>query len=760
MARLTLTLLGSFQARVDDRAVGVSTKKGQALLAYLAMPAGKVHPRDKLATLLWGDLGDVPARAGLRQVLFTLRRILGDPNPLGLDGETVALDPDGVDTDVGEFQRCAARGTLADLQRAAALYRGDLLQGFLVQEPSFEEWLVAERRRLHEQAIETLGRLVAQQRDAGALEPAVETALRIVALDPVQEPAHRILMRLHAQLGRRGAALRQYQLCVTALQRELRAEPDAETKALYRDILQRRVVPTSAVAPRSVAPPPTPAAPAMDADVPAWDSPLVGRDVELRFLEQSLQSASAGRAHLISVVGEAGIGKSRLVAELAGIAARQGVRVLHGGCHESEQVLPYGPWLDALRADGVASDLRLLKALGGPWRSELARLLPEISEAPLGPPTADAFQLFEAVARVLERLSLAQPILFVLEDLHGADEISLRLLTFVGRRARQSRVLGVVTARAEDVPLAPVIRCKLDELEQDGHLVRCELGPLGREDTEALGRALVGPGDVELADDRLWRATQGNPFMIVETLRAMRGGHAREAPVTLPIPERVRRLIAHRVERLGEPSRRLAAVAAVIGRPFEWALLERAANLGNADTAEGMEELVRHRILRGADEIFEFTHDRMRDVVYGSILPALRARLHRGVADAIEHLHRGDLDRHMSALAVPYREGQVWEKAVHYLQEAALQASMRYAQRDSVACYQQAVAALAHLPSTPETQAQGIDLRFRVAFSLYGLREGARALQGLREAEALGVALGDQRRLGEVYVAMTHGLAT
>src|SRR5215475_1798685 len=98
MARLTLTLLGSFQARVDALVVGISTQKGQALLAYLAMPAGKVHPRDKLATLLWGDLGDVPARAGLRQVLFTLRRILGDPNPLGLEGEAVTLDPTGVDT--------------------------------------------------------------------------------------------------------------------------------------------------------------------------------------------------------------------------------------------------------------------------------------------------------------------------------------------------------------------------------------------------------------------------------------------------------------------------------------------------------------------------------------------------------------------------------------------------------------------------------------------------------------------------------------
>src|SRR5262249_43083551 len=128
MAQLTLTLLGGFQARVDDRVVALSSKKGQALLAYLGLPAGKAHPRDKLATLLWGDVGDVPARAGLRQALFMLRRILGESNPLTLCAETVALDPALVGTDVEEFQQCAARGGLGDLQRAAALYHGDLLR--------------------------------------------------------------------------------------------------------------------------------------------------------------------------------------------------------------------------------------------------------------------------------------------------------------------------------------------------------------------------------------------------------------------------------------------------------------------------------------------------------------------------------------------------------------------------------------------------------------------------------------------------------
>jgi DNA-binding SARP family transcriptional activator len=173
MARLNLTLFGGFQARLDDRVVGVSVKKGQALLAYLAIPAGKTHLRDKLATLLWGEMGERQARAGLRQVLFTLRRILGDTGPLTVEGDNVALDPALVGTDVEEFERCAARGIRADLERAAVLYQGSLLEGLTLQEPSFEEWLVADRRRLRELALDALGKLLALQRDARALESAV-----------------------------------------------------------------------------------------------------------------------------------------------------------------------------------------------------------------------------------------------------------------------------------------------------------------------------------------------------------------------------------------------------------------------------------------------------------------------------------------------------------------------------------------------------------------------------------------------------------
>ncbi|MGH2625100.1 MAG: AfsR/SARP family transcriptional regulator, partial [Anaerolineales bacterium] len=243
MGRLALSLLGGFEARIDlGPPLLVPTKKAQALLAYLALPPGRTHPRDKLAALLWGDTPSGPARNALRQTLFILRKALGgaEPATLHVTGDAIALAPAVVQTDVEAFERAVAEGTPSSLGQTVDLYRGDLLAGLTVVEPAFEDWLMAERERLRELALEALARLLAHQRAVGATADAVQSALRLLALDPLQEAVHRTLMRLYAQLGRRDAALRQYQECVEVLQRELGVEPEPETKTLYQEILRQR----------------------------------------------------------------------------------------------------------------------------------------------------------------------------------------------------------------------------------------------------------------------------------------------------------------------------------------------------------------------------------------------------------------------------------------------------------------------------------------------------------------------------------------
>ena len=242
MTRLYLNLFGGFEARLERGSpLTFRTQKAQALLAYLAVPPGQAHRRDKLAALLWGAMRDEQARTSLRQALYDLRKNLGSAaGVLRSEGETVWLDPAAVELDVTAFTRIAGEEAPEALEQAALLYRGDLLEGFRVDEEPFEAWLMQERERLRELALEALARGLSYQRKTGALAAALRTARQLLALDRLQEPVHRTLMRLHAQLGQRAAALRQYQQCVSVLQRELGVEPELETKQLYQEILRQR----------------------------------------------------------------------------------------------------------------------------------------------------------------------------------------------------------------------------------------------------------------------------------------------------------------------------------------------------------------------------------------------------------------------------------------------------------------------------------------------------------------------------------------
>src|SRR5262245_2215981 len=597
MARLQLRLLGGFDLQAGPgQAMPIKLKKAQALLAYLACHLGQSHPRDKLATLLWPEMDDRQARANLRKVLFVLRPGLSVVSPsLRLDEDTVTLDTAALEVDVLAFQRLARRADREALQQAVDLYRGDLLEGLGVTEAPFEEWLTAERERLRELALEALAKLLAHQ--AKTEEPlAVETARRLLALDPLQEAVHRTLIRLYARHGRRDAALRQYQSCVDTLRRELSVEPEAKTRQLYQEVLRSRATPSesartalaglAALDTKATRRPPPPL---------ADEAPMIGREPELTRLQIALNEAFAGRGQLIAILGEAGIGKSRLVSQVCVEAQKRGALVLVGNAYPNEQALAYGPWIDALRTGGVLDRDDVLAHVAPAWRAELARLFPEL--APHDDQRArspeDAMRLFEAVAHLLERLAKAQPLVLVLEDVHWADEMTLRLTSVLSRRIAAWPILIVMTAREEDVADAPLLR----DLLRLASVTRLLLPPLSPDHTRALVQALGRGRDAAAVAglaERISSASGGNPFVVVETIRALEQGATPPTTVdALLLPERVRELIGARLERLSERARELAGLAAVIGREFEFALLQRASGLGADEAADGVEELVR-----------------------------------------------------------------------------------------------------------------------------------------------------------------------
>ena len=717
MARLTLTVLGGFQARLDrEPALALPTRKTRALLAYLALPPGRSHSRDKLAGLLWGDVPEPRARGGLRQALSRLRKVVAiEPPALILDGDTVSLNPDVLDVDAVEFEHLASRDTPEALEQASALYRGDLLEGLALREAAFEEWLLGERDRLRERALDVLDRLLRHHGAGGRPEAALQAALRLAALDPLRESVHRALMRLYAQLGRRSAALRQYQICVSTLQRELSVEPEVATQQLYREVLRQGAAPRADSGE-------TPAARALpcladDAGLPR-EIPLIGREPETVRLREALDEAWASRGRALAVVGEAGVGKSRLVAELVAEASARGGQVLVGRCYEAEQILPFGPWVEMLRAARLDSADPALERLSRSTWAELARLLPETREAGHEPPAgpADYRLLFESVVQVFRTLAVHRPLTLAIEDMHWADEISLRLLAFVARRLAASAIVLVGTARDEDLADAPLLRRTLADLDA------MPLAPLSKAETLRLVRALSrSAGDeatVAGLGERIWSASEGNPFVVVETVRALSAASRPEDVSRVTVPRRVRELIIRHLEGSSRRGRELATLAAVIGREFEFALLCRASGLDDADTAEAVEELVRRRILRHFGERLDFVHDRIREVVYQESGPERQRALHARVTGAIESVYAETLDDHVERLAHHAVRGGLHDTAVVALRRAGSKAFSNSAHGEALHDFTQALQLLVHIRRVEDRDREELALRLALGPTL------------------------------------------
>jgi DNA-binding SARP family transcriptional activator len=701
-----------------------------------------------LTALLWGDVPGDQARHSLRQALLALRRALppGTRAAILVEGDQIAVDPRAVEVDVAAFEQLAARQSQEDLERAVALYRGDLLEGLAVREPAFEDWLRAERERLRETGIRTLRKLLSLQTEDGALERAVETAMRLLALDPLQEVAHRTLMQLYDRLGRRAAALRQYGRCVGVLRRELGVAPEIETRRVYQALT---------AAPETTASGQRPARSRVDGQ----EIPLLGRDTELEHIRSALEDVRRGSGRAIIVSGEAGIGKTRLLQEVE--ACAQGFRRLSGRCYDLTRILPFGPWIEALRMAGMRDDPELLDRLGFSRRSELSRLLPELagSDQPVPERAEDHARLFEAIADLVTELATRQPLLVTLEDIHWADELSLRLLFHLGRRLESARVLLAATLRDDEMPRGSVAHRMLENFEREWPNARAALAPLSKSHAVVLAHAIAKAGapsaNLEQVASDAWELSRGNPFMILETLRSLSGPGDEATGATRS--RGVVELVERRIARLGDPALGVVAIVAVAGRDIEFDVLRRASDLSEREAADTVELLIRRRILREDGDRFDFVHDIVRQTADARLIAPQRRALHRLVAEALEAVKGPDLDEHLATLATHYLECGAWDKAVAYLARATNQAIERSAWRGALAFIERALAVLPRCADTTETQEQYIDLVLEryAAFVPLGLfRQADR--QDLSRALVLAESLGDSVRLGRVNARLAQ----
>ncbi len=232
-----LVLLGGFRLYRDDgTAIPLTARKMQALLAYLALQPQHRCARDRLAGLLWEGSTSAHARQSLRQLLAELRRALPrDERFLDTPGDDVRIPPGTLTVDVHDFERLLDEDTPEALARAVELYRGELLEGFDPRAPAFDDWLMAERSRLHERALSALQQLLEHEMAGEATARAIRRALHLLSLDPLRESAHRRLMELYARQGHYGAALKQYRVCQQTLRRELNVPPEDATERVFME---------------------------------------------------------------------------------------------------------------------------------------------------------------------------------------------------------------------------------------------------------------------------------------------------------------------------------------------------------------------------------------------------------------------------------------------------------------------------------------------------------------------------------------------
>ncbi len=429
---------------------------------------------------------------------------------------------------------------------------------------------------------------------------------------------------------------------------------------------------------------------------------LIGRTSEVELLAQALRAAKAGAGRFVLIVGETGIGKSRLVAELRTLATAGQFEILQGHCFEQDLSFPYAPWIDALRAFLAPKSPTETTALLGPFASEFVKLLPELSlliselhpTPPLDPP-AEKHRLFESMTRFGASLAATHPMLMVLEDLHWSDEQSLDLLHFFVRRISALPFLFVGTCRAEE--LSARLTHDLVELNRSRLVEEIRLERLARHQVEQLAQAILNTErSIEpLLLDDLVRLTNGNPFFVEEILNSLPEGGRLDK---LPVPRSIQDLVQRRIEKLSEAARRILSLAAVIGERFDFGLVQAIAAQAEPSLLSILKELLSAQLIveESADQ-FAFRHALTREAVYASLMLRERRAMHLTIGETLERFAGARKDVPAAQLAYHFYQAQVWNKALEYSQRAGEQAQALYALREAVAHFTHALDAAQQL---------------------------------------------------------------
>ncbi len=426
---------------------------------------------------------------------------------------------------------------------------------------------------------------------------------------------------------------------------------------------------------------------------------LIGRTDELAALHLLMDRAKSGEGQIALISGEAGIGKSRLVAEVKTSAASHDFLLLQGSCFPTDHAIPYAPLLDLLRSfltshslARPAAEVKQVAQTFLPLLPDVGHLLPDVTPLPTLislDPEQEKRRRFETLAHFLTRLAGAHPVLLVVEDLHWSDDISLECLHYLARRCSAHRLLLLLTYRSDEV--RPSLRHFLAQLDRERLAQETLLARLTRDEVEAMLRAIfASPRSARLElPDPIYALTEGNPFFVEEALKSLiaageifyaNGRWDRKSLDELHIPRSIQDAVQQRTDQLSDSARRVLTLAAVAGRRFDFALLQELTQYDEQHLLQLIKELISAQlVVEESAEQFAFRHALTRQAIYADLLVRERKALHRRIAETLERLYASVLDAHLADLAYHFFEASAWEKALEYGQRAGEQAQAMYA---------------------------------------------------------------------------------
>jgi DNA-binding SARP family transcriptional activator len=761
------------------------------LLAYLVLNRARHVGRDELIDALWPNQPPVSQDAALRTLLSRLRSSLGSSALAGRDELILTLpEPVWIDVEAAAAEVARALDALerGDARRAWALAQVPLniaSRGLL---PGAQAtWLEAPRRELEDirkQALEVIGRAGLMM--GGTLLQSAERAARtLIETEPYRESGYVLLMEALRARGNIAEALRVFDGLRTLLRDELGTNPSPEAIATHDLLLRpkdRRAEPGIPLdqdqGPSAI---PLPSELRYRAQ-----GPLIGRAHEMADLEarwdRACGSVVAGArqgggdpdehsGRIVLLAGDAGIGKTTLTAELARRVHDAGAVVL-AGRSPRETVVPYQPFLEALRHWAQNAALADLRTSTREYGSELARLIPELRRrAPdLPSPTQDEpdterYRLFEAVVGLLTELSRSAPVLLVLDDLQWADRPTLLLLRHLARDTNPARLLILGAYRAAE-RRGDTFNSALGELRRDRLAAELDIKGLSESETAHLVRVRAGESPARAFARALYEETEGNPFFVEEIIRHLVEAGVRVASASASelqrfgLPEGVKQVIAFRLGRLEAPAAELLRVAAVIGRDIDAALLERVVVLTEDEFLAALDEALGAVLLVESDEKpgnYLFSHALIRETLYESMSAPRRARIHKRVGEAIEAMQGRRRERYLPELAYHFTRAAApedAEKAITYALRAGEQATAMLAHEEAAEHYARAIDVQGRFQ--PEASERRCELLLRLGEAR--VRGGERALgsSAFREAAALAEGLGDGASLARAAIGASR----